>query len=1496
MARPSDWSPVDMDSDPTPGDPDEVRQLADELQTFADDVGEALGRIRGMAEDRAVMDWAGLSAEAFRSEFDGVPGNLEKLQTSYDMAAQALQTYWPKLETAQGMADRALDRAIAAQADLSSAQAALSDAQDWVSRAGDEAERLEREGERENVEPPSEAEVRAATRDANAAQSAASSAQSRVASAEEALSAARQLALDARTMREEAASACASEVDAASDAGIQNRRWWEDAVHWVSENWDTIVEVCKVVVAVLGIVVMIIGGPLAWVVLAAALVVLADTLYDYANGRASLWDVAFAALDCIPGMKGLTTLGGLARGLRSLGSMGLRGMAQGLRGLASRGRTMLVDGMQSAYARARTMIRSGGTDPVDLATGHMYLPQTDVTLPGTLPFAFTRRVQSGYFAGRWFGPSWASTLDQRLEIDEQGVVFLAEDGMILAYPHPGEPGAAVLPETGPRWPLTREEDGGYTLTDPIAGHTRHFRRPDGDGDCRLLGISDRNGNRVDIDYDPDGAPAAIRHSGGYHLTLTTEHGRITALALGDTVIRRYGYTEGNLTAVLNPAGQPLRFTYDERLRVTSWTDRNDRSYAYTYDDRDRCVAEGGEAGHLTLTIAYDGAHPDWPDARVTTLTTADGATSHYVIDARHDVVAEIDPVGNVIRTAYDEHHRLTSYTDALGRTTHVGYDPLGRTETVTYPDGTRARSTYDDSTRTAILSSPGGRWTRTFDERGNCTAITDPTGATTRCELDEHGGLLSVTDPLGATTRVRCDPAGLPVELTDALGHRNQRRYDPFGRPIEVTDALGAVTRTWWTAEGKLARRLGPDGAEETWEYDAEGNCVRHTDPIGANSTFEYTHFDALTARTGPDGARYEFAYDAALRLTSVTGPHGWTWEYGYDAAGRLVSERDFDGRLVSYEHDATGRLTARTNALGQRVTYAYDEVGRIAAKNVDGATSTFSYSADTGRPVRAVGPNCEVAWERDALGRVVAETLNGRTIAFDHDATGRRTARRTPTGARTTYHYDAAGRPATLSTTQGLVLSFERDATGQEISRRIGDDVALHQRWDPAGRLAAQELSVGTREPARLRSYSFRSDGAPWATVDPLRGETRFTLDAAGRITRVRADRWSESYAYDAVGNQTRAVWPAGPSAPEPRGERLYRGNRVTRAGTVRYEHDAAGRMVERRRTRLSGKPEVWRYQWDAEDRLTSVVTPDGTNWRYHYDPFGRRIAKLRMAADGVTVAEETLFTWDDATLVEQTTEGSALPHAVTLTWEHDGLRPIAQSERLTTAAGQEEIDARFFAIVSDVVGTPTELVDAEGNVAWRAQATLWGITAWSADSVAFTPLRFPGQYHDAETGLAYNLRRYYDAETARYLSLDPLGLEPAPNPCTYVPNPLVAVDPLGLAPYVILYHGSMNWQGTEFALEVSQAARRPGTPAPGVYLTDDFNRAATGYGRGGHIVRVQVPEEFANSIRQMGGPNGNQPEFFVDTVEGLATINNGITGVLPTPQAIMENFAGRF
>ncbi|WP_257890972.1 HNH/endonuclease VII fold putative polymorphic toxin [Rhodococcus sp. USK10] len=45
-------------------------------------------------------------------------------------------------------------------------------------------------------------------------------------------------------------------------------------------------------------------------------------------------------------------------------------------------------------------------------------------------------------------------------------------------------------------------------------------------------------------------------------------------------------------------------------------------------------------------------------------------------------------------------------------------------------------------------------------------------------------------------------------------------------------------------------------------------------------------------------------------------------------------------------------------------------------------------------------------------------------------------------------------------------------------------------------------------------------------------------------------------------------------------------------------------------------------------------------------------------------------------------------------------------------------------------------------------------------------------------------NLHRYYNPHTARYLTQDPLGLAPSPNPNTYPHNPTGWTDPLGLVP----------------------------------------------------------------------------------------------------------------
>ncbi|MFI8265951.1 putative T7SS-secreted protein [Streptomyces sp. NPDC085665] len=1043
-------------------------------------------------------------------------------------------------------------------------------------------------------------------------------------------------------------------------------------------------------------------------------------------------------------------------------------------------------------------------DPVDMATGRMLLPQTDIALPGSLPLSFRRTFDSSHRSGRWFGPAWSSTVDQRLEIDAEGVLFSCDEGSLLAYPHPA-PGVPVMPTHGRRWPLDRVADG-YTLTDPDSGEVRHFV-DHGDDIALLAQIDDRNGRWIRFEHDEAGAPTSIVHHGGYHLKLTTSEGRVTALHLAgaagdgsDQEILRYGYTDGHLTEVTNSSGRPLRFDCDAHGRITSWTDTNGSHYDYVYDDQDRCTYQSGTNGHIESRFTWGDADPR-TGLLTTSLTDGLGHTKRFMVNERSQVVAEIDALGAVTRFEHDRHNRLLSRTDPLGHVSRFAYDEHGRMTVLERPDGRQARAEYDDNGMPIRIVGTDGNVTRqTFDERGNRTSVTDPSGATTQFAYDAGGHLKTVTDPLGATTRLVLDSRGLPIQVADPSGATTHCEHDAFGRKIRVTDALGAQTRIEWTVEGRPSRRTEPDGTAESWTYDGEGNCLSHTDAIGGTTQFAYADFDLLTARTAPDGTRHEFSYDTNLRLTRVTNPQGLTWDYIYDAAGHLVTETDFDGRTLSYDYDPSGRMVSRANGLGQRIDFTHNVLGQVVRKEVeDHGATTFEYDIFDELAV-ATGPDAALERVRDRYGRLQSETVNDRTLTYRYDRLGRRVGRTTPSGAVSEWSYDVAGRRTKLATS-GRDISFSFDSLGREVERTVSDLVTLTSSFDEMSRLKSQTVTFEGRN-LQHRDYSYGVGGGIRGISDALSGDRSFDVDSAGRITAVQARGWTERYAYDDAGNQTEASWPATHPSHSATGARTYEGTRIVGAGAVRYEHDGQGRVVLRQKTRLSRKPDTWRYEWDAEDRLTAVTTPDCTVWRYTYDPLGRRISKQ-------SLSETVHFTWDGTTLCEQTTA------TVVLTWDHAGLRPLSQTERRT-----DTDDERFFVIVTDLIGTPTELVDESGELAWRTRTTLWGTTTWNSDATAYTSLRFPGQHFDSESGLHYNYFRYYDPESARYLSQDPLGLGPADNPSTYVHNPYTWSDPLGLSPCPPrIKDGGWDLRGDTDPLSIipKDAVEEPWRPIPG-------------------------------------------------------------------------------
>ncbi|MFF2926907.1 DUF6531 domain-containing protein [Streptomyces celluloflavus] len=1044
----------------------------------------------------------------------------------------------------------------------------------------------------------------------------------------------------------------------------------------------------------------------------------------------------------------------------------------------------LRKGSQDTVATSKPMKgRCKDGDPIDMVSGEMLMEHTDLALPGLLSLTVQRTHISTYRWGRWFGPSWASTLDQRLELDDHGAVFAAEDGMLLSYPVPQRE-APTLPVEGPRWPMEWDGQPGSAIriTDPDTGHTRHFApcTPAGaDGGrfvLRIVALSDRNGHRIEFDYAPDGAPTAVRHLGGYHIAIDTSDGRVMAARLlnaeegtENTVLVRYGYTDGLLTQVTNSSGQSREFTYDTWSRIASWADRNGSRYAYTYDGRHRVIRGEGSDGFLNCTITYD------RDERTTAYTNSLGHTTTHHYNELFQRTAVTDALGNVSRSEWDRHNRLLSQTDALGRTTRYTYDAAGNVTAATRPDGHASTAVYNDLGLPLQVTEPdGATWHHTYDDRGNRLSTTDPAGATTHYAHDGFGRPLKVTDALGHTRSVVTNPAGLPIQITDALGHTSVAERDAFGRVRTLTDPLGRTEHFTWSIEGKPVRREHPDGARESWNWDGEGNLTSHTDRLGNTSSYTFTHFHQVASRTTPDGHTHTFAYDTEVNLVGVRSPQGGTWQYEYDPVNRLISETDFNLRTLTYTHDPSGQLTARTDGQGATHTFVRDVLGRPVEQHAGGQTTTFRYDL-AGSLLHAANADTTVTREYDVLGQTLAETVNGRTTSYTYDALGQRLTRRTPSGTVTHWTYDATGRPSTLSTAD-YQLSFSFDAAGREITRALGPGVTLFQEWDLAGRMASQTLGHGAGAAGSVlqhREYAYRADGHLGEIRELTTGIRRFDLDPGGRVTGVHAATWRETYAYDVVGNLTRAETgdPSTSSVLE------FSGTRVRRAGRTVYEHDSQGRLVRTFKRLLNGQRRVQTYTWDAEGRLTGTVTPDGSRWRYQYDPAGRRTAKQRLDVDG-SPAEETLFTWDGTRLAEQVTSTG---HTTSWDYTPGTHRPLTQLDRTVSDA---EVDARFHAIVTDLVGSPTELVSPDGVLAWHLRTTLWGIPVSRLGSGgADCPLRFAGQYADEETGWNYNYFRHYDPETARYVSPDPLGLAPDPNDYAYVSNPLTFCDPLGLA-----------------------------------------------------------------------------------------------------------------
>jgi RHS repeat-associated protein len=277
------------------------------------------------------------------------------------------------------------------------------------------------------------------------------------------------------------------------------------------------------------------------------------------------------------------------------------------------------------------------------------------------------------------------------------------------------------------------------------------------------------------------------------------------------------------------------------------------------------------------------------------------------------------------------------------------------------------------------------------------------------------------------------------------------------------------------------------------------------------------------------------------------------------------------------------------------------------------------------------------------------------------------------------------------------------------------------------------------------------------------------YTLDSVGnRLTMVEPSG-TTSYTYDALNRLTAVTYPTGTPA------------------SVSYTYDA----MSNRLTMVQDSVTT-HYTYDAADHLTG--TSGGSSLTFTWDNDGQMLTK----------GSQT-FSWDALGRMTGLKNGGA---TASYNYNGDGVR-VDRTVNDTTTADLQDLAGGLPVVLAETIGANTtqyvygsDLIaqvngstpsyyHADGLGSTRAMTDSTGISTDQYTYDAFGAIRshtgsstnaytYTGQQVDPESGLVFLRARYYDPQTALFLSKDPVVS--TNNAYSYASdNPIRWIDPTG-------------------------------------------------------------------------------------------------------------------
>ncbi|EJO5596012.1 RHS repeat protein [Shigella flexneri] len=597
-------------------------------------------------------------------------------------------------------------------------------------------------------------------------------------------------------------------------------------------------------------------------------------------------------------------------------------------------------------------------------------------------------------------------------------------------------------------------------------------------------------------------------------------------------------------------------------------------------------------------------------------------------------------------------------------------------------------------------------------------------------------------------------PGHFPLDWQRVYSSRDERTEGMFGQG--------------WSVMYEVSLVCTPGSADE--------NCMTFVSGMGRRLDMEavlpgggfYSPGEGLAVRRGEQG-HWLISSDDGQCFLFEADPH-------HPQRQRLKMLGDRNSNCLNLYYDDRGRIVEISGEQQRPCIRLYYELAARPRR----VTQIYQHFPET-------APLLLRRYSYDEAGHLngVYDSTGHLLREFAYDENHCMTLHRQPGGEGYYYQWgwyegpdDAAWRVTGHHTDSGEQYRLAWDLAQRRLCVTDGLGRTRYHQWDAQNQVTAYQDEAGQvttfrwSDEERLLLGMTDPQGGKWRYVYDLQGHITETHDPLGRVEQAQWHPvWHQPETeVDAAGNLLGRR--AGERATAENSVVPF--NRLMSYRGVHYRYDEFGRAVEK-----EGRSGTQSYRYDAEHRMVEVTTARGT-YRYVYDALGRRTEKQHISPDGKPY-NRTKFLWDGMRLAQESRpEGTG---SLYIYRDQGSYEPLARVDK----AGKEGPN-RILYFHTDVNGAPEEMTDSDGKIVWETGYQVWGNTIQEKDHGGVEQnLRYQGQYLDRETGLHYNLHRYYDPDVGRFMVTDPIGLRGGLNLYSYAPNPLKYADPLGLTPCAV-------------------------------------------------------------------------------------------------------------